>query len=54
MSIYEFLKRLDADPFDPALTALFLGDSAKPAQHGQEDDPPQDVQTAADSQALSP
>ena len=26
MSIWEFLQRLDADPFDPALTALFLDD----------------------------
>ena len=25
MSIYEFLERLDADPFDPELLALFLG-----------------------------
>ena len=24
MSILEFLQRLDADPFDPAITALFL------------------------------
>lgn len=27
MSIYEFLERLEADPFDPALDALFLGKS---------------------------
>ena len=25
MSVFEFLQRLDADPFDPALSALFLG-----------------------------
>lgn len=25
MSIYEFLERLEKDPFDPGLNALFLG-----------------------------
>ena len=39
MSIYEFLERLDADPFDPALTALFLGKDAGPARQRQENDP---------------
>lgn len=29
MTIYEFLQRLDADPFDAELTALFIGDDAK-------------------------
>lgn len=43
MSIYEFLERLDPDPFDPALTALFLGKDAKPSRQRQENDPPQDV-----------
>ena len=46
MSIHEFLERLDADPFDPALTALFLGKDAKPARQRQENDPPQDVALA--------
>ena len=32
MSLYEFLERMDADPFDPALTALFLGKDTEPAQ----------------------
>ena len=54
MSIYEFLKRLDADPFDPVLTALFLGNGTEPAQQMREKDPPQNVPTAADGQALFP
>ena len=54
MSIYEFLERLDADPFDPALTALFLGSGTEPAQQRQEKDPPQNIYTAADGQALFP
>ena len=54
MSIYEFLERLDADPFDPALTALFLGKGAKPAQEEREENPPQNSPTAADGQALFP
>ena len=29
MSIYEFLERLEADPFDPELTALILGNPQK-------------------------
>lgn len=29
MSIYEFLERLENDPFDPALDALFLGEPQK-------------------------
>lgn len=32
MSIYEFLERLEKDPFDPELIALFLGN-----QPGQEE-----------------
>lgn len=34
MSIYEFLERLEADPFDPELDALFLG--AEPADRPEE------------------
>lgn len=30
MSLYEFLERLEADPFDPALTELFLGKQPQP------------------------
>lgn len=38
MSIYEFLERLDADPFDPALTTLFLGNGTEPAQQRQREE----------------
>lgn len=31
MSIYEFLQRLDADPFDAELTALFARDDVNNA-----------------------
>ena len=31
MSIYDFLERLETDPWDPALTALFLGGDPAPA-----------------------
>jgi len=30
MSIYDFLERLETDPWDPALTALFLGGDPNP------------------------
>lgn len=36
MSIYEFLERLEKDPFDPELTALFLGEQ----QDKQKEDKP--------------
>ena len=32
MSIYEFLERLDKDPFDPELIALFLGKQPEQAE----------------------
>lgn len=54
MSIYEFLERLDADPFDPALTALFLGNGTEPTQQRREKNPPQNVPTASDGQTLFP
>lgn len=38
MSIYEFLERLDADPFDPALTTPFLGNSTEPGQQRQREE----------------
>ena len=35
MSLYEFFERMDSDPFDPALTALFLCKDAEPARQAQ-------------------
>lgn len=35
MSIYEFLERLEADPFDPELDALFLGKTKENAEVGK-------------------
>ena len=40
MSLWDFLERLEADPFDPELTALFLGKPQKaetePAERPEE------------------
>ena len=35
MSLYEFLERLEADPFDPALIALFDESAANSSQEVQ-------------------
>ena len=37
MSLWEFLQRLDADPFDPAITSLFL-DSKNDNDNKNEED----------------
>lgn len=36
MSIYEFLGRLEKDPFDPDLTALFIGMEEKESEQKEE------------------
>lgn len=37
MSIYEFLERLEADPFDPEIIALFDNEAAKSARNAKEE-----------------